>query len=174
MKNTCLSCPYIKDELERRMSYYDTDLEFYESYEGEFCYCDKVGGKMYVFGMCSEGGVDYIEPNYHLDIENNGRGRQYRRFQRSKHIKRRKSICNKKMITHPFIKVDGRNKADYSIDIPFDWYKHNGQYSKGKIHCGCPLCKPYKGYYPSEKQEREDQIVKDKFRDYENELKQIS
>lgn len=22
----------------------------------------------------------------------------------------------------------------------FDWYKHDGQYSKGKIHCSCPLC----------------------------------
>lgn len=21
-----------------------------------------------------------------------------------------------------------------------DWYKHDGQYSKGKIHCSCPLC----------------------------------
>lgn len=22
-----------------------------------------------------------------------------------------------------------------------DWHKHDGQYSKGKIHCGCPTCK---------------------------------
>lgn len=27
-----------------------------------------------------------------------------------------------------------------------DWYPHDGQYSKGKIHCGCGLCKFGKKY----------------------------
>ena len=27
-----------------------------------------------------------------------------------------------------------------------DWYKCDGQYSKGKIHCGCGLCKFGKRY----------------------------
>ena len=28
----------------------------------------------------------------------------------------------------------------------FEWYSHDGQYSKGKIHCGCGLCKFGKKY----------------------------
>ncbi len=27
-----------------------------------------------------------------------------------------------------------------------DWYRHDGKYSKGKIHCGCGLCKFGKKY----------------------------
>ena len=27
-----------------------------------------------------------------------------------------------------------------------DWYPHDGQYSKGKINCGCGLCKFGKKY----------------------------
>ncbi len=27
-----------------------------------------------------------------------------------------------------------------------DWYPHDGQYSNGKIHCGCGLCKFGKKY----------------------------
>lgn len=34
------------------------------------------------------------------------------------------------------------NKAVYGLD----WYPHDGQYSKGKIHCGCGLCKFGKKY----------------------------
>ena len=34
------------------------------------------------------------------------------------------------------------NKAVYGLD----WYPHEGQYSKGKIHCGCGLCKFSKKY----------------------------
>lgn len=34
------------------------------------------------------------------------------------------------------------SKAVYGLD----WYPHDGQYSKGKIHCGCGLCKFGKKY----------------------------
>lgn len=40
---------------------------------------------------------------------------------------RHKAICRKKHIS----------RAVYGID----WYKVDGAYSKGKIHCGCGLCK---------------------------------
>ena len=49
------------------------------------------------------------------------RGRGYRRYVRNKTILRKKRISN--------------------LVYGLDWYHHDGQYSKGKIHCGCELCK---------------------------------
>lgn len=54
------------------------------------------------------------------------RGSAYRRYVRNKTIQRKKRI----------------SKAVYGID----WYRQDGKYSKGKIHCGCGLCKPGKKY----------------------------
>ena len=170
--NTCFNCTYIADELERRMAWYDTDREFYESYEGMYCWCDKVGGKISMYGTCSEGSVAYEEPNYSISIENNGRGRLYRRLQRKRHIKHKKNICHHQTMHPTFINEYGRNRADLSREVPMEWYEHDGQYDKGKVHCGCKLCKPYKGYYPSGKDERLRNIARDKMRDWERELKE--
>lgn len=54
------------------------------------------------------------------------RGIEYRRYVRNKAILRKKCISNS---------VYG-----------FSWYHYDGQYSKGKIHCGCGLCKFGKKY----------------------------
>mgnify|MGYP007003829757 FL=1 len=59
-------------------------------------------------------------------MEKEQRGTDYRRYVRSKAILRKKRISN----------------SVYGLD----WYKHDGQYSKGKIHCGCGLCKFGKRY----------------------------
>jgi hypothetical protein len=48
------------------------------------------------------------------------RDREYYREMREKHIKRKKRISHQ-----------GRD---------YWYYKFDGQYSKGKIHCSCPLC----------------------------------
>lgn len=48
------------------------------------------------------------------------RDRNYYREQRAKHIRRKKYICQK--------------------CYGWDYYDHDGSYSKGKIHCSCPLC----------------------------------
>ena len=48
------------------------------------------------------------------------RTRAWRREQRNKQIRRKKRI---------------------SKHWGFDWYSVDGKYSKGKIHCGCGLCK---------------------------------
>lgn len=40
---------------------------------------------------------------------------------------RNKTILRKKLISN----------SVYGLD----WYRHDGQYSKEKIHCGCGLCK---------------------------------
>lgn len=45
----------------------------------------------------------------------------YKRYQRHRAISRKKNICRKKQGS--------------------DWYKHDGQYDKGKIHCSCGSCK---------------------------------
>ena len=56
------------------------------------------------------------------------RTRAYTRKMRAKAIKRKKRIVSN---WHGF--ENG-------------YYPHNGMYSKGKIHCSCPLCKD-KAYY---------------------------
>lgn len=63
------------------------------------------------------------------------RTRSYRREVRNKTIARKKRIC----------------RAIYGASIggfenPGAWYKHDGQYSKGKIHCSCKMC-TYSKYY---------------------------
>ena len=69
------------------------------------------------------------------------RTRAYRRDVRKRTIKRKKRICKK---------MYGR-----------DWYNADGKYSKGKIHCGCKLCK-YEKYYgiPTIREMRENEYVK--------------
>ncbi len=57
---------------------------------------------------------------------NKKKDRAYRRYVRTKAIQRKKRISN----------------DVYGLD----WYHCDGQYSKGKIHCGCGLCKFGKKY----------------------------
>lgn len=84
-------------------------------------------------------------------MENKQRGREYRRYVRNKTILRKKCISN----------------SVYGLD----WYKHDGQYSKGKIHCGCGLCKFGKRYgLPTIKCMRELSREKILRRDFENDL----
>lgn len=56
------------------------------------------------------------------------RSRDYYRKMRAKHIKRKKNI-----VSHWKWFENG-------------YYPYDGMYSKGKIHCSCPLCKE-KAYY---------------------------
>ena len=82
-------------------------------------------------------------------MANNYRGIEYRRYARNKKIIRKKRISNS---------VYG-----------FGWYKHDGQYSKGKIHCGCGLCKFGKRYgLPTVRDMREqsrEKILLDDYKD---------
>ena len=55
--------------------------------------------------------------------------RSYTRKMRAKHIKRKKRI-----VSH------------YRAWDEYPYYKHDGMYSKNKVHCSCPLCKS-KAYY---------------------------
>ena len=70
------------------------------------------------------------------------RSRSYYRKQRARHIQRRRRICNSHstnpIITNKYNSYWGQ--SDFSRVIPFEWYTVYGRYSKGKIHCSCPMC----------------------------------
>ena len=68
------------------------------------------------------------------------RGLAYTRDVRNKAIARKKRICK---------------------ELDMTWYNVDGKYSKGKIHCGCPLCKPTKGYLPSTRLIRQIELSRD-------------
>ena len=46
---------------------------------------------------------------------------------RAKHINRKKRIVS--------------HYAAFKVLDGFTYYKHDGMFSKGKVHCSCPLCK---------------------------------
>ena len=63
------------------------------------------------------------------------RGRAYRRYQRNRAIRRKKRIVDAVYIGY--------------------YFKHDGQYSKSHIGCGCGLCKPGRRFgEPSEADRR--------------------
>jgi len=76
--------------------------------------------------------------------------RAERRRLRNKHIMRKKAICH----------------AIYRDN----WYEHDGQYSKNKIHCSCKLCKYGKHYnLPTIAEMKDKEIVSADMKDYETE-----
>lgn len=69
------------------------------------------------------------------------RDRSYYRKQRARYIQRRRRICHF-YDNFAVIHDEHRNLywSDWSHKIPFEWYTVYGRYSKGKIHCSCPMC----------------------------------
>ena len=63
--------------------------------------------------------MNYIKEDSIMKKEQ--RGIEYRRYVRNKTILRKKRISR--------------------LVYGFDWYNQDGKYAKGKIHCGCGLCK---------------------------------
>lgn len=55
--NNCKECPFIKEDYDRLFEYYKTKgykEEDFESWLLNSMYCEKVGGKILYYGMCSE------------------------------------------------------------------------------------------------------------------------
>lgn len=78
------------------------------------------------------------------------RTRAYYRYVRNKQIARKKNIC-----VHNY---------------GFDYYEHDGQYSKGKIHCSCGICKFGKKFgLPTLRDVRERALERSHLEDYYNE-----
>ena len=75
------------------------------------------------------------------------RTRAYRREVRNKAIRRKKRIRHE---------VYG-----------YSWYPHDGQYSKGKIHCSCAICTYEKTYDLPRLSDRKDkEVIKSAMDDY--------
>lgn len=74
-----------------------------------------------------------------------GRRNGYFRYQRHRAIARKKWI------------------AEHAVGC--EWYAIAGKYSKGKIHCGCSLCKPR---FRTVREERENEIFAFELREYLN------
>lgn len=73
------------------------------------------------------------------------RSRAYRRYQRNKHILRKKRIIKNVYMG--------------------DWgYKHDGMLSKGKVHCSCWMCR----YHPEWSVSTREEIMKSQLHDFEN------
>jgi len=84
----------------------------------------------------------------HLNLaEQYSRGLSYRREIRNRKISSKKRFVNRA--------------------YGYDWYKHDGQYSKGKIHCSCRMC-TYSKFYdlPRLKDYKEAEVVKQALEDY--------
>ena len=76
----CRNCPYGKEDFDRRMAWYNkiveergipNDIYGYETYEDavkdaeQFLWCDKVGGKVYCFGHCTDAYSDITKYENH-------------------------------------------------------------------------------------------------------------
>ena len=97
-------------------------------------------------------GANNIKGDSIMGMERNGIG--YRMYVRNKTIFRKKHISN----------------SVYGLD----WYRHDGQYSKGKIHCGCGLCKFGKRYrLPTTRDMREQSREKILLEDYKNTMNEL-
>ena len=93
--------------------------------------------------------------------------KEYRLWQKHNHISKRKRICNQRK-AYATVKVsENKYKLDYSREIPFEWYEHDGQYNKGKIHCSCGICKFSRKYHlPTLRDIKEKEHFKADLQDY--------
>ena len=73
------------------------------------------------------------------------RSRDYYRRARARSIRRKRRICHFRR-EHPYIYDTARRCTDRSRQVPMEYYIYPGQYSKGKIHCSCPVCSYSKVY----------------------------
>jgi len=80
------------------------------------------------------------------------RSRSYYRRERKKHINRKKRIIKL---------VSGIGNE------PYWYYRYEGELSKGKIHCSCPMCRFYGPSYS-------DMIKKEKMDAREKEYKKLA
>lgn len=82
-----------------------------------------------------------------------GRTRSYRRDVRNKTIARKKRICR--------AIYGGSPHRLYESPEPGYWYKVDGRYAKGKIHCSCEMCTYSKTYkLPTVKEMRASESFK--------------
>ena len=87
------------------------------------------------------------------------RTRSYRREVRNKTIARKKRICRSI--------YGGSPHRLYESPEPGYWYKVDGKYAKGKIYCGCKMCKYGKHYdLPTLRDLREREVTNEAIKDF--------
>lgn len=141
----CRNCPYGKEDFDRRMTWYNkiveeqgipNDIYGYETYEDaekdaeQFLWCDKVGGKVYCFGHCTDAYADI--PKHENCSKKKRRNKRERDLKYKNYIKRMCKInphfpayYNDKILIH-------NNFGLEFIDNPNPYYKeaHRGKRSK--------------------------------------------
>ena len=96
----CRNCPYGKEDFDRRMAWYNkiieergipNDIYGYETYEDaakdaeQFLWCDKVCGKVYCFGRCTDTYSDI--PKYENCSKRKKRNKRERDLKYKNHLK---------------------------------------------------------------------------------------
>lgn len=96
----CRNCPYSKEDFDRRMAWYNkiieergipNDIYGYETYEDavkdaeQFLWCDKVGGKVYCFGHCTDAYSDM--PKHENRLNKKRRNKRERDLKYKNHLK---------------------------------------------------------------------------------------
>lgn len=94
---------------------------------------------------------DFYDEEFDNDFEDEEENKPirtlaYKRYQRHRTICRKKAICHHQTMFAENLNYNKytAGRIDLTRKIPFEYYDHDGQYDKGKIHCGCGICKPYK------------------------------
>lgn len=103
----CRNCPYGKEDFDRRMAWYNkiveergipNDIYGYETYEDavkdaeQFLWCDKVGGKVYCFGHCTDAYSDV--PKHENHSKRKRRNKRERDLKHKNHLKYLYKHCN--------------------------------------------------------------------------------
>lgn len=101
----CENCSYIKDELDSKINWYlekesryDTQNNIYQSmtydeiinYEIEYCWCEKIGGKLCWYGQCSDAYSNEIKHKNHSNKKKRNkkkRNKRERDFKYKQHLK---------------------------------------------------------------------------------------
>lgn len=141
----CRDCPYGIEDYERRMNWYDRIVsergipnDIYHSLSPDeavnefekFCWCDKVGGKTYIFGKCSEYGDDITPHTIHRSKK---RRNKYERNQKYKDKLKRLYEINGGYYYSPVYHMDSKWIDGYGlVDLPKSYYKrvYRGRNSK--------------------------------------------
>lgn len=131
----CTGCPYIKEDLDRMIDeYYEYPDSVYSEYEiSEFLYkyywCEKVGGKIYHYGVCSE--LEHNIKKHKSLSKQKRRNKRERDLKHKEHLKRLEKIS--RGYPSPVYHTDEIYVRGYGyIENPKPYYKrlYRGKRSK--------------------------------------------
>ena len=100
----CRKCPYIRDELDRRISWYkDVLYDKIADQEEYYCWCEKIGGKIWQYGICDDA---YAQSNVPVH-----KSKKKRRSKRERDLKHKKHL-----------EYISKNSSGYPAAYPVDKY----------------------------------------------------